>query len=181
MRIFGSAGLRVWNVEELPTHGGSLRVYGCHENDSRSTLPIVNKILANEKERGLQNLKIYEAFQEKANHIKNNFLEFLIAQKRLGKKVAAYGAAAKGNTLINYSGLKQDLLLFICDAAAAKQDKFMPGSHIPIYKPNMLFDEPIDYVVILPWNIADEVMQQNKKLKDSGVIFVTAVPELRFL
>jgi hypothetical protein len=109
-RIFKAAGLRVWNVEELPTHGGSLRIYGCHESDDRQTLPAVNAILEKEKERGLQDLTIYEAFQNNANAIKNDFLEFLIMQKKLGKKIAAYGAAAKGNTLLNYGGVKPDLL-----------------------------------------------------------------------
>lgn len=177
-RIFKVAGLRVWNVEELSTHGGSLRVYGCHLDDVRQTLPAVETILKNEKDRGLQDLKVYASFQAKADSIKNDFLEFLIAQKKLGKKVSAYGAAAKGNTLLNYAGVKPDLLPFVCDAAAAKQAKFMPGSHILIREPNALFDEPLDYVVILPWNIADEVVKQNQKLKDAGVHFVTAVPFL---
>lgn len=180
-QIFKAAGLRVWNVEGLSTHGGSLRVYGCHEADSRQVLPAVEMILEKEKERGLQDLKIYAAFQAKADSIKNDFLEFLITQSKLGKKVAAYGAAAKGSTLLNYAGVKPDLLSFVCDAAKAKQNKFMPGSHIPIYKPNTLFQSPLDCIVILPWNISDEVVQQNQGLKDSGVIFVTAIPELRIL
>jgi SAM-dependent methyltransferase len=181
LQIFKAAGLRVWNVEELSTHGGSLRVYGCHEADVRQSLPNVDAILEKEKKRGLQDLKVYAAFQAKADSIKNDFLSFLIAQKKLGKKVAAYGAAAKGNTLLNYAGIKPDLLPFVCDAANAKQNKFMPGSHIPIYKPNTLLNSPLDYVVILPWNISDEVIRQNQDLQDSGVIFVTTIPELRML
>jgi len=180
-QIFSAAGLRILNIEELSTHGGSLRVYGCHLDDVRQVLPAVEKILEKEKERGLQDLKVYSTFQAKADLIKNDFLAFLITQKKLGKKVAAYGAAAKGNTLLNYAGIKPDLLPFVCDAANAKQNKFMPGSHIPIYDPNVLFDQPIDCVVILPWNIADEVVKQNKKLKDAGVNFVTVIPELRNL
>jgi hypothetical protein len=177
-QIFKGAGLRVWNVEELPTHGGSLRVYGCHQFDHRQTLPTVEKTLDEETRRGLQDLSIYEKFQNNADEIKNNFLEFLITQKKLGKKVAAYGAAAKGNTLLNYAGVKPDLLRFVCDAAAAKQNKYMPGSHIPILKPEILFEEKVDYVVILPWNIAEEVKKQNSQLSDAGVKFVTAVPNL---
>jgi SAM-dependent methyltransferase len=177
-RIFKAAGLRVWNVEELPTHGGSLRIYGCHESDDRQTLPAVNAILEKEKERGLQDLTIYEAFQNNANAIKNDFLEFLIMQKKLGKKIAAYGAAAKGNTLLNYAGVKPDLLPFVCDAATAKQNKFMPGSHIPILNPEALFKEKLDYVVILPWNIAKEVRGQNAELAKLGVQFITVVPFL---
>jgi SAM-dependent methyltransferase len=180
-KIFSATGLRIWNVEELSTHGGSLRVYGCHLDDARLTLSAVERILKNEKERGLQDLKIYDTFQAKADSIKNNFLEFLIAQKKLGKKVAAYGAAAKGNTLLNYAGVKADLLPFVCDAAAAKQGKFMPGSHIPICEPNALLDKSLDCVVILPWNISDEVIKQNQKLEESGVRFVTAIPGLRIL
>jgi len=181
LHIFKAAGLRIWNVEELPTHGGSLRIYGCHENDNRHNLPAVEFILKQEKDRGLQDLSVYGAFQTKADNIKNDFLEFLITKKELRKKVVAYGAAAKGNTLLNYAGVKPDLLLFVYDAAIAKQNKFMPGSHIPILEPSALFEESIDYVVILPWNIADEVVEQNQKLKKAGVIFVTAVPELRYL
>ena len=178
-QIFKVAGLRIWNVEELPTHGGSLRIYGCHEANIRENLPAVQAILEKEKEHGLQNLSVYEEFQEKADKIKNDFLEFLITQKKLGKKIAAYGAAAKGNTLLNYAGIKPDLLPFVCDAAIAKQNKFMPGSHIPIHNPSVLFKEPLDYVIILPWNIAEEVVRQNQKLKEVGVSFVTVVPELR--
>ena len=180
-QIFKVAGLRIWNVEELSTHGGSLRIFGCHEEDARQNLEVVGTILEQEKKQGLQDLAIYEAFQSKADAIKNNFLEFLITQKKAGKKVAAYGAAAKGNTLLNYAGIKPDLLSFICDAAAAKQNKFMPGSHIPIHKPGVLFDQPLDYLVILPWNISEEVVKQNQKLKDMQVQFITAVPELRYL
>jgi len=179
--IFKSAGLRVWNVEELPTHGGSLRVYGCHEADTRSTSPLVMMILQKEEADGLQSLATYEAFQSKADAIKNNFLEFLIQQKKLDKKVAAYGAAAKGNTLLNYAGVKPDLLPFICDAAEAKQNKFMPGSHIPIVDPSALFAQSLDYVVIFPWNISEEVIGQIEGLKGLGVSFVTAIPELRYL
>ena len=179
-QIFKAAGLRIWNVEQLSTHGGSLRVYGCHEADVRQTLPTVQGILDKENECGLQDLSVYAAFQAKADVIKNNFLEFLITQKKLGKKVAAYGAAAKGNTLLNYAGIKPDLLSFICDAAAAKQNKFMPGSHIPILKPQALHETAVDYVVILPWNIVEEVTLQNSQLVASGVQFVTATPFLKF-
>lgn len=178
-KIFKAAGLRVWNVEELCTHGGSLRIYGCHEQSSRKTLPIVDKILAHEVERGMQNLDIYLTFQSQADNIKNNLIEFLIKQKKLGKKIAAYGAAAKGNTLLNYAGIKPDLLPFVCDAAKAKQGKFMPGSHIPILPPAALNGGSLDYILILPWNIAPEVREQNKDLLNYGVKFVTLVPELK--
>ena len=179
--IFKTAGLRVWDVEELPTHGGSLRIYGCHAEDARETTPALSAMHAEEAQRGLQTLAIYEGFQVKANRVKDGFLAFLIEQKRAGKTVSAYGAAAKGNTLLNYAGVKPDLLPFVCDAAAAKQGKFMPGSHIPILAPTALDEQRPDYLVILPWNIATEVRQQNSKLAKLGTKFVTAVPKLEFV
>jgi hypothetical protein len=180
-RIFAAAGLRVWNVEELPTHGGSLRVYGCHQDDPRSTQAAVSSVLQAEIQHGLQHLNTYLKFQPRADKIKDDLLSFLIEQKRLGKKVVAYGAAAKGNTLLNYAGVKPDLVEFVCDAAQAKQGKFMPGSHIPVFRPSEMLNKTFDYVLILPWNIAPEVVQQNAALKTNGVRFVTAVPELVIL
>jgi len=178
IRIFEIAGLRLWKVEELPTHGGSLRVFGCHAADSRCTEDSVRAILKKEQKCGLQKLDTYLSFQLKADQVKNNLLDFLIDQRRKGKKVAAYGAAAKGNTLLNYAGVKSDLLPFVCDAATAKQDKYMPGSHIVICAPDVLAREKPDFVLILPWNIADEVIKQNKFIEKWGGKFVTAVPEL---
>lgn len=177
-RIFKAAGLRLWNVEQLPTHGGSLRIYGCHADDVRSSTAAVANLLGEEARRGLQTLAIYQNFQASADRVKDDLLTFLLAQKRDGKTVAAYGAAAKGNTLLNYAGVKPDLLPFVCDAAAAKQGKFLPGSHIPILTPTALYDQRPDYVVILPWNIAAEVKQQNAHLAALGTKFVTAVPKL---
>ena len=178
-RIFAAAGLRVWNVEELPTHGGSLRVYGCHQDDSRSTQSAVTSVLQAEVQHGLQDLQTYLKFQPRADKIKDDLLSFLIEQKRLGKKVAAYGAAAKGNTLLNYAGVKPDLVEFVCDAAQAKQGKFMPGSHIPILHPSEMLNRTFDCVLVLPWNIADEVIKQNESLIKLGKKFVTAVPQLK--
>lgn len=178
-RIFAAAGLRVWNLEELPTHGGSLRVYGCHQADSRSTQAAVSSVLQAEIQHGLQVLNTYLKFQPRADKIKDNLLSFLIEQKRLGKKVAAYGAAAKGNTLLNYAGVKPDLVEFVCDAAQAKQGKFMPGSHIPILHPTEMLNRTFDCVLVLPWNIADEVIKQNESLIKLGKKFVTAVPQLK--
>ncbi len=180
-RIFAVAGLRVWNVEELPTHGGSLRIYGCHQDDPRSTQAAVSSVLQAEFQHGLQDLNTYLKFQPRADKIKDDLLSFLIAQKRLGKKVAAYGAAAKGNTLLNYAGVKPDMIEFVCDAAQAKQGKLMPGSHIPILHPSEMLNRTFDYALILPWNIAAEVVHQNKALRSRGVRFVTAIPQLAFL
>jgi SAM-dependent methyltransferase len=180
-RIFAAAKLRVWNVEELPTHGGSLRVYGCHQDDPRLNQATVSSVLQKEIQHGLQDLNTYLKFQPRADKIKSDLLSFLIEQKRLGKKVVAYGAAAKGNTLLNYAGVKPDLVEFVCDAGQAKQGKFMPGSHIPILHHSEMFTRQFDFVLILPWNIAPEVVQQNVSLKAKGVRFVTSIPELAIL
>jgi hypothetical protein len=177
-RIFKTAGLRIWDVDQLPTHGGSLRIYGCHDDDARASSEAVLALMTEEVGLGLQKLSTYQKFQAQADNVKNDLLTFLIEQKRAGKKIGAYGAAAKGNTLLNYAGIKPDLLPFVCDAAAAKQGKYMPGSHIPILPPSALVKSAPDYVLILPWNIADEVKQQNAALGAQGVKFVTVVPEL---
>jgi hypothetical protein len=180
-RIFKQAGLRIYDVEELPTHGGSLRIYGCHAEKSISATSAVDAVLAAEARKGLRDLDTYHAFQFKADRVKDDFLGFLIEKKRLGKKVAAYGAAAKGNTLLNYAGIKPDLLPYVCDAAVSKQAKFMPGSHIPILSPDVLIDQHPDYLVILPWNIVSEVTNQNAKLAEQGTKFVTAIPKLAII
>lgn len=180
-RLFAAAGLRVWKVEELPTHGGSLRVWGCHADGPFELDTSVDALLGEETRCGLQRLETYLAFQPRAERIKNDLLTFLIAQKRAGKTVAAYGAAAKGNTLLNFAGVRADLLPYVCDKAPSKQGKFMPGSHIPILAPSRLAADPPDFVLILPWNIAQEVRDENMALTDRGVQFFSAVPELRFL
>ena len=180
-RILAAAGLRVFDVEELPTHGGSLRVFGCHAEDARATAAAVAALLAEETRRGLQRLDTYAGFQARADRIKDDLLEFLIQQKRTGKKVAAYGAAAKGNTLLNYAGVKPDLLPFVCDAAPSKQGKFLPGSHVPILAPDALREQRPDYVLILPWNIAAEIQHRTSYVQDRGARFVIAVPTLRTL
>lgn len=177
-RIFAAAGLRVSDVEELPTHGGSLRVFGCHAEDARNDSVSVTAVLDAEASSGLLSLAVYGCFQQRADEVKNRLLSFLIEQKRAGKKVAAYGAAAKGNTLLNYAGVKPDLLPFVCDAASSKQGKYLPGSHLPVFAPEKLKVERPDIVVILPWNIAAEVMQHTRYIRDWGGQYVTAVPVL---
>jgi len=177
--VFTKAGLRVCDVEQIPTHGGSLRVYGCHADDRRADGAAVARVLAEEISSGLQDLAVYQRFQREADKVKNNLLAFLIEASKAGKTVAAYGAAAKGNTLMNYAGVKPDLVSFVCDAAASKQGKFMPGSHIPILAPKELRERRPDYVVILPWNIADEVVKSNEFVREWGGQFVVAVPALR--
>ncbi|HKB54473.1 MAG TPA: class I SAM-dependent methyltransferase, partial [Ramlibacter sp.] len=178
-QVFRRAGLRVLDVEQLPTHGGSLRVYGCHADDPRSTADAVGDLLAQEGRAGLRDLGVYRAFQANADAVKDDLTGFLIEQKRRGKKVAGYGAAAKGNTLLNYAGIRPDLLPFICDAAPSKQGKFTPGGHIPIVSVDVLPRLLPDVVLILPWNIADEVTNQLRQVHEWGGKFAVAIPELR--
>ena len=180
-RIFAQAGLRVWDVEELTTHGGSLRIYGCHARDARGEAPAVATLLAEEERRGLRRRPTYIEFQPYADQLKDELLIFLVEQKRAGKRVAAYGAAAKGNTLLNYAGIKPDLLPYVCDAATSKQGKFLPGTHIPILPPAALNERQPDIVLILPWNLADEVSQQHGYIRKWGGRFAVAVPKLRYL
>ena len=177
--IFENAGLKIYDVDQLDTHGGSLRVYGCHKEKSYEITTRVNKQLEKEIEEGLTKIETYTNFQKKANKIKNNLLTFLIEQKIQKKSIAAYGAAAKGNTLLNYSGIKPDLLPFVCDAALSKQGKLLPGSHIPIFHPDYIKEQQPHFILILPWNIADEIIDQLSFIRDWGGQFVTVVPEMR--
>ncbi|MDH2431287.1 class I SAM-dependent methyltransferase [Pokkaliibacter sp. MBI-7] len=176
--ILSSVGLKVFDVDSLSTHGGSLRVWACHADDEREASLQVENILAREKQAGLFSLTTYTSFQQKADKIKDDLLGFLLEQKRAGRRVVAYGAAAKGNTLLNYAGIKPDLLPYVCDAAASKQGKYLPGSHIPIVAPEVLASTPPEVVLILPWNIKMEVMQQLSFLREAGTRFVTVVPTL---
>lgn len=180
-RIFEHAGLRLCDVEQLPTHGGSLRVYGCHQEDARTDAPAVQRLLQDEAAAGLREPATYAAFQARADRVKNDALAFLIEQKRQGRIVAGYGAAAKGNTLLNYAGVRPDLLPFICDAAPSKQGKYTPGGRIPILPPEALAQHRPDFVLVLPWNISDEVTRQLDDIRGWGGRFVTLVPELRLL
>jgi hypothetical protein len=180
-RMFETTGLRIFDVEELPTHGGSLRVYGCHADDSRPQAMEVQALLNEEERQGLRLLTTYRNFQCRADRIKDDLLAFLIEQKRTVKKIVAYGAAAKGNTLLNYAGIKPDLLPYVCDAAPSKQGKYLPGSHVPILPPAVLREDEPDIVLILPWNIADEVIQQHGYAREWGGSFMVAVPEMRII
>lgn len=176
-RIFQSTGLRVYAVEELSTHGGSLRVYGCHDSDPRPSQSSVVSLLDKEKTFGLQSLNIYRNFQPQVEAIKTAFLAFLTENK--GKKIAAYGAAAKGNTLLNFCGVTSEQIAYVCDAAPSKQGKFLPGSRIPIVPPAELRARKPDIVIILPWNIATEVILQHNYIKQWSGRLVTVVPELK--
>jgi SAM-dependent methyltransferase len=180
-RIFDSVGLRIFDVDELPTHGGSLRIYGCNAEDSKSCELAVSDVMAEEERRGLRTLDIYQTFQKKADMVKNALITFLIEQKKAAKKVAAYGAAAKGNTLLNYAGVKSDLIPYVCDTALSKQGKYLPGSHIPILDPDALRKERPDVVLILPWNIVDEIVLHHGYIREWGGVFAVAVPTMEIL
>src|SRR3989338_880031 len=179
-RIFECNGLSVFDVEELPTHGGSLRVYaqrtdsGMHEISAN-----VANMLQREVQAGMTTLTFYAGFQAKASQVKNDFLSFLIEARRAGKTVAGYGAAAKGNTLLNYAGVRPDLLPYVVDRNPAKQDKFLPGCRIPIVAEAQLKQTRPDYVVILPWNLREEVMDQLAYVREWGGQFVVANPSLK--
>jgi len=178
-RIFAANGLTVFDVEEHPTHGGSLRVFAQRTDTGKQPISDrVAKMLRAEEAIGIQTEKYYLAFQVRAEKVKDDFVNFLADAKRQGKIVAAYGAAAKGNTLMNFAELGSDLIQYVVDKNPAKQGKFMPGSRIPIVSPKALHSQRPDYLVILPWNIADEVTQQNAALAKLGTQFVTAVPKL---
>lgn len=178
-RIFAANGLTVFDVEEHPTHGGSLRVFAQRTDTGKQPVSDhVAKMLRTEDAIGIQTEKYYLAFQARAEKVKDDFVNFLADAKRRGKTVAAYGAAAKGNTLMNFAEIGADLIQYVVDKNPAKQGKFMPGTRIPIVSPEALHSQRPDYLVILPWNIADEVTQQNAALAKLGTQFVTAVPKL---
>lgn len=177
-RIFERNGLSVFDVEELPTHGGSLRVYAQRKGGPHARSTAVDNLLQRERTAGLQTMAFYGGFQARADRVKNDFLKFLLEQKGAGKKVAAYGAAAKGNTLLNYAGVRPDLLPYVVDKNPSKQGKFLPGSRIPIVPEDRIGEEHPDFVIILPWNIRDEVTKDLSYVREWGGRFVTAIPEL---
>jgi len=178
-RIFAANGLTVFDVEEIPTHGGSLRVFAMRADTGRHAItPAVADILAREEKAGLKDAATYAAFQKRAEKVKDDFTAFLIEAKRKGLRVGAYGAAAKGNTLMNFAGTRPDLVPYVVDLNPAKQGKFMPGSRVPIVAEAHLKADRPDLVVILPWNIKAEVMNQLAYIREWGGKFVTAVPGL---
>jgi hypothetical protein len=179
-KVFASNGLGVFDVQELPTHGGSLRVFAQRaDTGMHRRTDSVAALLASEGDKGMASALFYEGFQAKTNRVKDDFIRFLLEAKAAGKSVAAYGAAAKGNTLMNYAGIRPDLISFVVDRNPAKQDKFMPGSRIPIVAESQLQETKPDYVVILPWNLKQEVVKQLDYIRAWGGRFVTAVPGLR--
>jgi hypothetical protein len=178
-QIFEQHDLVMFDVQELPTHGGSLRIFAKHADDvSNSITKKVAEMLEKEIKYGINNLEIYQTYQVKAENVKNEFLTFLLAAKNHGKSVVAYGAAAKGVTLLNFCGIRQDLMNFVVDASPHKQNKFLPGVHIKVVDELEIRKTKPDFIVILPWNLKDEISNQLSYIRDWDAKFVTAVPNM---
>lgn len=180
--VFEKHGLVLFDVDEIPTHGGSLRIYAKHAADnSKNISPNVDQLLEKETAAGMTTVKYYSGFQDAVEKIKKNFLEFLQTQKKSGKKVVGYGAAAKGNTLLNFCRIKNDLVEFVVDASPHKQGKYLPGSHIPVVNERELLTRRPDFVLVLPWNIKDEIINQLQYVREWNCRFVIVIPELQIL
>ena len=181
-QVFAHHGMRIFDVEEIPTHGGSLRIHVSHDDDE--TKPVsdaVHEIRQREIDRGLTTLSTFEAFAERVKHTKWNLVEFLISAKRDGKRVVGYGAPGKGNTMLNYCGIREDLIDFTVDRNPFKQDSFLVGSRIPVHAPEMIDEVKPDYVLIMPWNLRDEIVEQLQHIREWGGQFVVAIPELEII
>jgi hypothetical protein len=180
--IFAAHGLTLFDVEELATHGGSLRIYASHaEHPLQAVAPCVMALRAREEAAGLTRLGSYVAYTERVKETKRKLLAFLIAAKRAGKAIAAYGAAAKGNTLLNYCGIRTDFIDYTVDRSPHKQGRFLPGTHIPIYHPDKVKETTPDYLLILPWNLTDEIVAQMGYIREWGGRFVIPIPEVRVI
>lgn len=182
MQIFKSQDLDIYDVDELPTHGGSLRIYAKHCSDkSKNIGQGIQKVLDDEKAYGLHSDEGYKGLQKKVTQIKYDFLEFLVNAKKEKKKIIGYGAAAKGNTFLNFCGIKNDFIDFIVDKSPHKQNHYLPASHIPVVSEDNIKSFKPDYIIILPWNIKEEIMEQLSYTRKWGCKFVVAIPEIRFL
>lgn len=178
-RIFAAHGLTLFDVEELPTHGGSLRIFARHETDSSHRLGERIRELRNREEKyGFRQMKTYSLFGEKVKETKRKILEFLITAKRDGKKIVGYGAPGKGNTLLNYCGIRTDFIEYTVDRNPYKQGKFLPGTHIPIHPPEKIFVTRPDYLFILPWNFKEEIIRQMAPIREWGGKFAIPIPEM---
>jgi SAM-dependent methyltransferase len=181
-KLFARHGLKVFDVEELSTHGGSLRIYACRQEDGEKTVAErVENLLLHEEKAGFKKLEHYLSFEDQVKNTKRKFLNFLITAKNEGKSSAGYGAPAKGNTLLNYCGVRTDLLEYTVDRSPHKQGHFLPGTHIPIYHPDKIKQTRPDYVVILPWNLKHEIMEQMAYVREWGARFVVPIPKIQVL
>jgi SAM-dependent methyltransferase len=178
-KIFAAHGMRIFDVEELWTHGGSLRIYACHAGDAtRLTEPSVSELVRRERDAGLCRLETYADFADHVRATKRKLLSFLIEAKSCGKSIAGYGAPGKGNTLLNYCGIRTDFLDYTVDRNPYKHGKYLPGSHIPIFPPQRISETKPDYVLILPWNFKDEITSQLAHIRSWGAKFVVPIPEV---
>ncbi len=178
-RIFDQHGLMIFDVERLKTHGGSLRVYAAHQHDrSKNVSAHVHELLDLEKCKGMLDIEYYKGFFQKAEKIKKEILEFLSQVKKTGKKIVAYGAAAKGNTLLNYCGIREDVIEYVVDASTYKQGKFLPGSHIPVVAEARIKETRPDFVLILPWNLKDEISSQLSYVRQWNGKLAVPIPAL---
>jgi hypothetical protein len=178
--VLGRAGLAVFDIEELSTHGGSLRVYAqCEESAPYQVSGRVERLLERDRERGVRSTAFYQQLQGLADGAKWSLLDFLISERKKGHTVAAYGAAAKGNTLLNFSGVRQDLISYVVDKSPGKIGKFLPGSRIPIRSADHLLENPADSILILPWNLAHEIIDQLRPVLGAAQPFYVAIPEIR--
>jgi len=178
-RIFAAHGLTFFDVEELTTHGGSLRIYARHAEDlSEEVSSRVDDLCAREQALGLDRVETYQLFARQVEAAKRNLLDFLVEVKRTGKSIVGYGAPGKGNTLLNYCGIRQDFIDYTVDRNPHKQGKFLPGSHIPILAPGRIQETKPDYVLILPWNLKDEIMHQLSYVREWGGKFVVPIPDV---
>jgi len=180
-RVFAHHGLQLFDVEEIPTHGGSLRIYGRHAERGGEPGERVKELLARERRLKFEDLETYRAFSGRVQETKRQLLEFLISVKRAGKKVVGYGAPAKGNTLLNYCGIRSDFLEFTVDRSPHKQNTFLPGTHIPVHAPARIDEMKPDYVLILPWNLKDEIVNQMAHIRSWGGKFVVPIPRVKVL
>ena len=179
-KVFAAHGLTLFDVEELPTHGGSLRIYGRHDNDDSKPVEARVETLKNKEiAAGLSEMEVYDNYAEKVKETKRKLLEFLIQAKREGKRVVGYGAAAKGNTLLNYCGIRNDFLDYVVDLSPHKQNQYLPGTRVPIHAPDKIKETKPDYVLILPWNLSKEIMSQMDYIREWGGKFVVPIPEAR--
>ena len=179
-RIFAYHRLRLFDVDELPTHGGSLRIYARHEEDAtKPVTPKVEELRKREEDKGYGDLALYRSFGEKVMETKRNILEFLIQAKREGKSIVGYGAPAKGNTLLNYCGIGTDFIDYTVDRSPHKQEHLLPGTRIPIFHPDKIRETRPDFLLILPWNIKEEIMQQMAYVREWGGKFIIPIPEVK--
>lgn len=181
INIFSAHNLRIYDVEEIPTHGGSLRIYACRSDDCRKPGKNLEKVLGDELLAGLTEMEAYERFSEKVIETKFSILKLLIELKQKNKRIAGYGAPAKGNTLLNYCGIRSDFIEYTVDRNPYKKGKYLPGTHIPVFSPDKLKETKPDYVFILPWNLKDEIIEQTSFIRDWGGKFIIPVPEIEVL